>query len=173
MEKRLDAEQRIFDMKDEMERMRRELAIAGEKYSELKGEDVSPLLEAVRDLQAEAITVGQEYYELMDSIPDEPSIAAFEFPDEFCGSCVAVIAHAQQCEIENRQLRILLNRFARAASMYHRIVTAIARYPILSTEDLGTETERGSWILPADVEHLQRAVIKLHDLLIRRGIAGS
>jgi chromosome segregation ATPase len=170
IEKRLDAEQQVFDMKDEMEALRKEIALVKDKYSELKGEDLNPLIEAIRDLQVEAITVDGEYYELMEAIPDEHR--EIQYSGELCThDIVRMAAVAQQIQIENKELRILLGRFARAASMYHRIAAVIARYPILSTEDIGTETERGSWVLPADVEHLQRTVVKLHELLVRKKVA--
>jgi hypothetical protein len=38
---------------------------------------------------------------------------------------------------------------------------------------MATDAERGNWILPADVEHLQRTIVKLHELLIRKGVGNS
>ena len=172
IEKRLDAEQRVFDMQDEMKALREENAMIKEKYSEAKGADVQPLVELIRDLQVEAITVDSEYYELMEQVPEEPPVSSIEIPDDICESdaniLARIMAHATQYEIENKELRILLDKFARAASMYHRIAAVIGKYPILSTEDIATQQDRGNWVLPADVEHLQRAVVKLHELLIRR-----
>jgi hypothetical protein len=160
-------------MKDEMDSLKREVAIAKDKLAESKGANLEPLIELLRDLQAEAITVDGEYYELISSIPEEEPVIHIQVPEEICESDRMILAqiwgHARRHELENKELRILLNRFARAASMYHRIASTVARYPILSTEDLGTFTDRGNWILPADVEHLQRSVIKLHELFIRRG----
>lgn len=172
IEKRLDAEQRVFDMQDEMKALREENAMIKEKYSEAKGADVQPLVELIKDLQVEAITIDSEYYELMEQIPEEPPVSSIEIPDDICDSDAHVIARimaqATQYEIENKELRILLEKFSRAASMYHRVSSVIGKYPILSTEDIATQQDRGNWVLPADVEHLQRAVVKLHELLIRR-----
>jgi chromosome segregation ATPase len=170
IEKRLDAEQQMFDMKDEMEALRKQIALVNDRYSELKGQDLNPLLDVIRDLQVEAITVDSEYYELMEAVPDEH--LELQYSDEMCThDIVRIVTVAQQFQIENKELRILLGRFARAASMYHRVAAVIARYPILSTEDIGTEVERGTWVLPADVEHLQRTVVKLHELLLRKKVA--
>jgi chromosome segregation ATPase len=170
IEKRLDAEQQMFNMKDEMEALRNEIALVKEKYSELKGEELKPLLDAIRDLQVEAITVDSEYYELMEAVPEDH--LEIQYSDDLSAhDIVRIVAVAQQIQIENKALRILLGRFARAASMYHRIAAVIARYPILSTEDIGTEADRGSWVLPADVEHLQRTIVKLHELLVRKKVA--
>jgi hypothetical protein len=41
-------------MKDEMESLRKEIALVKEKNSKLKGEDLNPLINAIRDLQVEA-----------------------------------------------------------------------------------------------------------------------
>lgn len=172
MEKRLDAEQAVFDMKDEMAALKKEVVVAKEMYAEAKGADVNPLIELLRDLQVEAIAVDGEYYELMEAIPETPDRKMPEIPDAMCQSdayiCSQAIAIATQHEIENKELRILLDRFARAASMYHRIASVIGKYPILSSEDIATYQDRGNWVLPADVEHLQRAVVKLHEVLMRR-----
>jgi predicted nucleic acid-binding Zn-ribbon protein len=54
IEKRLDAEQQVFDMKDEMESLREEIVVVKEKYSELNGQELNPLIDAIRDLQVEA-----------------------------------------------------------------------------------------------------------------------
>jgi hypothetical protein len=54
IEKRLNAEQHVFDMKEGMEFLRTEIAVVKEKYLELKGEELNPLIDAIRDLQVEA-----------------------------------------------------------------------------------------------------------------------
>jgi hypothetical protein len=54
IEKRLNTEQHVFDMKEGMEFLRKEIAVVKEKYLELKGEELNPLIDAVRDLQVEA-----------------------------------------------------------------------------------------------------------------------
>jgi hypothetical protein len=54
IEKRLNAEQQVFDMKKGMEFLRKEIAVVKEKYLELKGEELNPLIDAIRDLQVEA-----------------------------------------------------------------------------------------------------------------------
>jgi hypothetical protein len=41
-------------MKEGMESLRKETAVVKEKYLELKGQDLNPLIEAIRDLQVEA-----------------------------------------------------------------------------------------------------------------------
>jgi hypothetical protein len=40
-------------MKDEMEFLRKKIALVKEKYSELKGEDLNPLIDAIKSLQVE------------------------------------------------------------------------------------------------------------------------
>jgi hypothetical protein len=40
-------------MKDGMEFLRKEIAVVREKYLELKGEELNPLVDAIRDLQVE------------------------------------------------------------------------------------------------------------------------
>ncbi|OHT16148.1 hypothetical protein TRFO_13482 [Tritrichomonas foetus] len=170
IEKRLDAEQEVFNMKDEMEAIRAEIAKVKREYAELKGTDVEPLIDLLRDLQIEAITINNDYEELIESIPAEPSINEMGIPENFCESPLAtkVLAQASQYFIENKELRVLLHKFARHASIYKRISNVIAKYPILSMEDIGTQEERGTWVLTADIEHLQRCVVKLHELLIRK-----
>jgi hypothetical protein len=54
IEKRLNAEQQVFDMKEGMEFLRTEIAVVKEKYLELKGQDLNPFTDAIRDLQVEA-----------------------------------------------------------------------------------------------------------------------
>jgi archaellum component FlaC len=54
IEKRLGAKQQVFDMKDEMESLSEEIAVVKEKYLELKGQDLNPLIDAIRDLQVES-----------------------------------------------------------------------------------------------------------------------
>jgi uncharacterized protein YqeY len=54
IEKRLDAEQYVFDMKEGMAFLRKQIAVVKEKYLELKGQDLNPLIDAIRDLQVEA-----------------------------------------------------------------------------------------------------------------------
>ena len=172
IEKRLDAEQEVFNMKDEMESLKTEIAKVKREYAELKGADVQPLIELLRDLQVEAITINSDYYEMINSIPEEHPIQDLDIPEDFCESPTAtkLIAQATQYFIENKELRVLVQKFARHATIYGRISRVLGQYPILSTEDIGTQAERGSWILPADIEHLQRCVIKLHELLIRKKI---
>ncbi|KAK8885552.1 hypothetical protein M9Y10_041002 [Tritrichomonas musculus] len=169
-EKRLDAEQEVFDMKDEMEHLRKELSDMKIQYAELKGTDIEPLVELLKDLQVEAITINSEYESLIQSIPEEPEIADLGIPEEFCESPLAtkVLAQATQYHVENKELRILLRKFGRYASIYKRISNVLAKYPIITTEDIGTQVERGCWVLTADVEHLQRCIVKLHELLIRK-----
>jgi hypothetical protein len=41
-------------MKEGMECLRKEIAVVKEKYLELKGQDLNPLIDAIRDLQVEA-----------------------------------------------------------------------------------------------------------------------
>jgi hypothetical protein len=53
IEKKLNAEQQVFDMKEAMEFLRTEIAVVKEKYLELKGQDLNPLIDAIRDLQVE------------------------------------------------------------------------------------------------------------------------
>jgi hypothetical protein len=54
IEKRPDAGQQVFDVKEGMEFLRKEIAAVKEKYLELKGEDLNPLIDAIRDLQVDA-----------------------------------------------------------------------------------------------------------------------
>jgi hypothetical protein len=41
-------------MKEGMEFLRKQIAVVKEKYLELKGQDLNPLIDAIRDLQVEA-----------------------------------------------------------------------------------------------------------------------
>jgi hypothetical protein len=54
IEKRLNAEQQMFDIREGMEFLRKEIAVVKEKYVELKGQDLNLLIDAIRDLQVEA-----------------------------------------------------------------------------------------------------------------------
>jgi hypothetical protein len=54
IEKRLDAEQQVVDMKEGMGFLKKEIAVVKEKYLELKDHDLSSLIDAIRDLQVEA-----------------------------------------------------------------------------------------------------------------------
>jgi hypothetical protein len=54
IKKRLDAEQQVFDMKEGMEFLRKEITVVKEKHLELKGQDLNPLIGVIRDLQVEA-----------------------------------------------------------------------------------------------------------------------
>jgi hypothetical protein len=44
----------------------------------------------------------------------------------------------------------------------------ISRYPILCVDDVGSGESRGNWILHVEIEHLQRTIIKLHEILARQ-----
>lgn len=170
VEKRLEAEEQVFDLKDRIKELENEIALVRNQLTEAKGADTGPLIDLLKDLQIEAITIDSEYYELMNSIPEESTSDIIEITDDMCESptVTAIIAKYTNYQIENKELRILLKRFARSASLYHRVSSIIANYPILSTEDVATQEERGNWVLPADVEHLQRTIVKLHELLIRQ-----
>jgi hypothetical protein len=54
IEKRLNADQQVFDMKEGMEFLRKEMAVVKEKYLELKSQDLNLLIDAIRDLRVEA-----------------------------------------------------------------------------------------------------------------------
>ena len=111
-----------------------------------------------------------DYKRLIDSIPPAESITIPDVPKGLCESVSVqfayILAIATQYQIENRQLRILTNKFAREATVYHNIIEALNNYPILTDSDVGITKERGNWVLPLEVEHLQRTIIRLHGLLI-------
>lgn len=172
-ERRLDAEQEVFDMKDTVKKLQEEIKVAKQQAAEYQGADCKELVDLLRDLQLEAITINADFQEIFDSIPEEISLEEIDLPEEsFCESPLVtkIMSLATQYHIENTELRIVLKKLMRYTSIYKRICNVLAKYPILTTEDIGIQAERGSWVLTADVEHLQRCVIKLHELLIRKNV---
>lgn len=178
IEKRLNAEENLFMYKDQVAELQKEVSILKEQLADAKGADVQPLINLIQDLRIEAIGIDPELTSIMEEIPQETpfslQITSDEINqnDDICEEekkkLIKISANMAQIQIENRELRLLLERCIRIASIYHRVSHVIAQYPILSMDDIGTQAERGNWLLPANVEHLQRTIIKLHEILIRR-----
>ncbi|OHT05432.1 hypothetical protein TRFO_26852 [Tritrichomonas foetus] len=172
--KRLSAEEAIYNCKEENFRLKKDIAILRDELSDAKSADVEPLVQLLKDLRVEAIEIDADYVDLIESIPPAAPLDLAEVPKGICESAASVVAHviakSSQLLIENQELRTVVTRLARSASMYHRIANVIAQYPILSTDDIGIDEPYGNWVLPVDVEHLQRTVIKLHEVLTRKRI---
>ncbi|EAY21241.1 hypothetical protein TVAG_166160 [Trichomonas vaginalis G3] len=173
MEKRLDAQEEAANLKDELMEIKRQNALLQEQANDAIGADLQPLIELLKDLRVEAVAVDQDLLNLIDEIPPAKELVFPEIPPGICESAATLISNVamqfQDSQIENRELRLLVNKFARTASIYHRISTVIAKYPILSADDIATQEDRGNWVLPIETEHLQRTIVKLHELLVRRG----
>ena len=172
-EKRLDVEENLFKYKDQIADLQKEISLLKEQLADAKGADVQPLIDLIQDLRVEAIGIDPEFNMILDEIPEEtPFNNDLMTNNDICDTerslLMRISANMTQMQIENRELRLLLDRALRIGSIYHRVSHTIAQYPLLSIDDIGTQTERGYWLLPADVEHLQRTIIKLHEILIRR-----
>ena len=172
MEKRLDAEEAVFGLKEQITELKKENALLQEKVIDAQGADIEPLVELLKDLRVETVAVDGDLLKLIDEIPESRALFMPEIPPGICESAAAMIAQIaaqfQDVQIENRELRILLDKFSRLASIYHKISSVVAKYPILSADDIATQEDRGNWVLPIETEHLQRTIVKLHDILIRR-----
>lgn len=172
MAKRVGAEEVIYSQKEEIFNLKKENALLKDQVSDNRSADVEPLVKLLQELRLEAIDIDDEYRQLIESIPESKPIMQEEVPKGICESAAAsvarILARTSQTEIENRELRTLCNRFARFASIYHKIVEVIHHYPVLSADDVGQEEPYGNWVLPVDVEHLQRTVVKLHEILSKR-----
>lgn len=170
--RRMDAEELNLDLKEEIEKLNKEIAVLREELQDIQGIDTSPLVDLLKELRLEAIPIDGELQQIRDQIPPESDLFVIEIPSGICESLAVVMARAaavaQSVQIENRELRLIVQRLVRVASTYHRFVSVIAQYPILSTEDIGTAVDRGNWVLPVETEHLQRTIIKLHELLQRK-----
>ena len=170
--KRIGAEEAVYNHKEENFKLKKENALLKDKLEDQQGADVEPLVKLLRELRLEAINMDDEYRDLVQSVPPVKPILEEEVPKGICESAAAsiarILAKNAETETENRELRVLINRFARSASVYHRMVEVIQQYPILSADDIGQEEPYGNWVLPVDVEHLQRTVIKLHEILSKR-----
>jgi hypothetical protein len=172
MRKRVSAEEVVIAQKEEVFGLKKENALLKDQVADSRSADVEPLVALLRDLRLECIEMEDEFRLLMEQIRPAKPILTEEVPKGICESVAAVvsrlIAQASQIEIENRELRVLLQRFMRAASTYHKIVEVVQQYPILSTDDIGQNEPYGNWVLGVDVEHLQRTVIKLHEILAKK-----
>ena len=172
MEKRLDAEEAVFNLKEQLTEVKKENAVLQEKVIDAQGADIEPLVELLKDLRVEAVAVDGDLLRLIDEIPESRDLEIPEIPPGICESAAVLIAHVvaqfHDIQIENRELRILIEKLVRTASIYHKISTVVAKYPILSADDIATQEDRGNWVLPIETEHLQRTIVKLHDILIRR-----
>lgn len=172
MEKRLDVEESLFKFKEENAELLKQIALLKDEVVDARGADVEPLVELLKDLRVETIAVDGELLRLIDSIPESPSFEILEVPPGVCESVAAVVsraaAKASELQIENKELRIILDKCVRIASTYHKVSSVISNYPILTADDIGTQEERGNWVLPVDTEHLQRTIVKLHEILIRK-----
>ena len=170
--KRIGAEEAVYNHKEEIFGLKKENALLKDQLSDQRGSDVEPLVQLLRELRLEAINMDDEYRKLVESVPPVRPILEEEVPKGICESAAAsiarILAKNAETEVENRELRVLVSRFAKSASVYHRIAEVIQQYPILSADDIGQEEPYGNWVLPVDVEHLQRTVIKLHEILSKR-----
>lgn len=173
MEKRLDAQESVMNMKDEIMELKKQNALLKEAADDARGCDLQPLIELLKDLRVEAVAVDNDLLQLIDEIPEARDLVLPEIPPGICESAAALISQVamqfQDTQIENRQLRLLVNKFARTASVYHRISSVVAKYPILSCDEIATQEDRCSWVLPIETEHLQRTIVKLHEILVRKG----
>ncbi|KAK8894480.1 hypothetical protein M9Y10_022914 [Tritrichomonas musculus] len=170
--KRISAEEAVYSVKEENFHLKKEIAILRDQLADAKMSDIEPLVQLLKDLRVELIEIDSEYLDLIKSIPPAQPIDLTEVPKGICESSAAIIAQiaskSSQIIIENQELRVVLQRISRFASTFHRIATVISKYPILSTDDIGMDEPYGNWVLPVDVEHLQRTVIKLHEILTRK-----
>ena len=170
--KRISAEEKIYECKEENFNLKKDIAMLRDELADVKSADIEPLVQLLKDLRVEAIEIDSDYLDLMNSIPPANPLEIAEVPKGICESAATIVAHviAQSSNliIENKELRVVIERLARTASTYHRIANVIAQYPILSIDDIGQEEPYGNWVLPVDVEHLQRTVIKLHEILTRK-----
>jgi hypothetical protein len=172
IQKRLTAEELIVSQKEEIFVLQKENAVLKDQCAQSKSPDLEPLVALLKDLRLEAIEMEDEYRQAIELIKPARPIMTEEIPKAICESMAvligSVLAQASSIEVENRELRLLLRRFARAATNYHRIVEVIQLYPILSTDDIGMDEPYGNWVLGVDVEHLQRTIVKLHEILSKR-----
>lgn len=172
MEKRLSAQEEVFDLKDQLEIYRNDIALLKEQLQEAQGQDTSPLVELIKDLRVEAITINEDLNQILQEVPQKREIEQVELPEDICETERNLILHAfsvsKEYQIENIELRVLIDRLSRTASAYHRISNVISKYPVLCADDIGTSEFRGNWILPVETEHLQRCIIKLHEILSRQ-----
>lgn len=172
IEEKLSAKENLLKYKEENFQLKKELAILRDQLSDAKAADIEPLVQLLKDLRLELIEIDAEYIDFIKAIPLSRPIDLINIPKGICESEAAIIAHigAQASDIfeENKELRLILERIARYASTFHRIATVISKYPILSTDDIGLDEPYGNWVLPVEVEHLQRTIIKLHEILSRR-----
>lgn len=170
--KRITAEEAVYSTKEENFQLKKEIALLRDQLADAKMADIEPLVQLLKDLRVELIEIDSEYLELIKSVPPAQPIELSEVPKGICESSAAIIAQiaskSSQIAIENQELRVVLQRISRFASQFHRIATVISQYPILSTDDIGMDEPYGNWVLPVDVEHLQRTVIKLHEILTRK-----
>lgn len=172
IEKRLSAEEAVFANKEQVVNLKKEIALLRDELFDAKTSDVEPLVQLLRELRLESISIESEFKKLIESVPAAKALTIADIPPGICESAAAVLARVfiehSTIEIENRELRDINSRLARIASTYHRIVDVIQKYPILTTDDIGKNEPYGNWVLPVDVEHLQRTVIKLHEILSRK-----
>jgi chromosome segregation ATPase len=172
MRRRVQAEEQVAGQKEDVLNLGRENAVLRNQLADSKTIDIEPLVKLLQDLRLEAIETEDEFRLLLEAIPEARPITQEDVPRGLCESASALIARVlastSQTEIENRELRVLIGQISRFASRYHRIVEVIQQYPILSTDDIGQEEPYGNWVLGVEVEHLQRTIIKLHEVLVKR-----
>lgn len=172
---KIDAQELLVSQKEEILNLKKDHALLKDQFAQLKYTDIEPLVTLLKDLRLESIEMEDEYRQMIGLIPPAKPVIAPELPKGICESIAAFISHilaqTSLIAIENEELRVLLQRFARTASTYHRIVQVIQQYPILSTDDIGNQEPYGNWVLGVDVEHLQRTVVKLHEILSKKRIA--
>jgi hypothetical protein len=174
MQKRISAEELTVSQKEEIFTLKKDNALLKDQCAQMKSANIEPLVSLLKELRLESIEMEEEYRQMIGLIPPAKSVVMPEVPKGICESIAAFISHVlaqvSLVEIENKELRVLLQRFARTASTYHRIVQVIQEYPILSTDDIGQQEPYGNWVLGVDVEHLQRTVVKLHEILSKRRV---
>ena len=172
IEKRLDSEEEVINLKEQINLLKKDYSLIQEQLKDNKMTDVEPLIELLKELRIEAIAIDNDLLLLINSIPETNPLILPELPIGLCESTNLLITQINsklsEFQIENRELRIIIQKLIRISSTYHKISNTIAKYPILGIDDIGCQEERGNWVLPVEVEHLQKTIIKLHEIIIRK-----
>lgn len=174
MNKRLLAEEDNISAKEKMLQMTKEVAILKKQLDESKLTNLDPLVALIKDLRSEIIAIEDDYQLLLKSVPqtDQTKVKIPDVPKGICESISSLMSQAISTaityQIENKELRIVNHKLARVASIYHQISNVLSNYPILTKEDTSKPSEVGNWILPMDIQHLQKTVIRLHDILTQK-----